>query len=383
MQHNIYSEIPKPPKGIGLSRRLLVTIAFGLLLIVILFLVFLNHYTPQPIKRINETSQGSFDSAISLIEKIQRQAHQPLRIASEPNNLAHAPRPGDATKPVVNPVLQEHVSPQDFKDAGNAAISVYQANPPAAETHTNSLADAIPPSEWYTNPADNPNLMDTYRQQNQHAEKVAFLAKHDSLTKNYLQSTLQRPRSPYQLNAGTLIPANLVTGINSNLPGKLIAKVRRNVYDSTTGNYLLIPQGTTLIGSYDSQVAYGQSRVLVVWSGLHFPDGSSLDLAGMPGVDLTGMTGLSDRVDNHYTRLFSSAFLLSLLGGAGQLSQPQNSNQVNSQQLIAGAMGQQMGQTATQLVTKNMNIQPTLTIRPGVDFNILLTKNLVLAHPYH
>lgn len=198
-----------------------------------------------------------------------------------------------------------------------------------------------------------------------------------------IQGLLQPPISPYQLNAGTIIPANLVTGINSNLPGNIVAKVRRDVYDTATGNHLLIPQGTTLIGSYDSQVAYGQSRVLIVWSRLVFPDASSFDLQGMPGADLTGMAGLHDQVDKHYFRIFGSALMFSVFGAAGQLSQPQsNNNQLSSQQIIYGAIGQQMGQTASQLVAKNMNIQPTLKIRPGTDFNVLLTRDMILQYPH-
>jgi type IV secretion system protein TrbI len=119
------------------------------------------------------------------------------------------------------------------------------------------------------------------------------------------------------IKAGTIIPATLVTGINSDLPGTMIGKVRRNVYDTVTGNYLLIPQGTTLIGNYDSKVVFGQSRVLIVWSRLIFPNGSSFDLQGMPGVDLTGMAGLHDQVDNHYKRIFGSALLFSVFGAAG------------------------------------------------------------------
>ncbi len=167
------------------------------------------------------------------------------------------------------------------------------------------------------------------------------------------------------------------------MPGNIIARVRRDVYDTATGNYLLIPQGTTLIDNYDSQVAYGQSRVLIVWSRLLFPNASSFDLRGMPGADLAGMVGLQDQVDNHYFRLFSSALMFSVFGAAGQLSQPQSSNnQLSSQQIIDGVIGQQMGQTATQLVAKNMNIQPTLKIRPGTDFNMLLTRDMVLPSPY-
>lgn len=350
----LYSEVPKPPKGIGISRRLLLSIAGGLLLIVILFLYFLNHYAPHPIKQVsNEASQDSSDSAISLIERIQGQTHQPLLVDSKSEHPSKPKNRADEDSLASEATTPKGLSPNDFKEASNAAISVYHSNTQYAESHSSLRS-----------------------------EKIASLKNNESPEKNAIQSQLQHPTSAYQINAGTIIPANLVTGINSNLPGSIMARVRRDVYDTATGNYLLIPQGTTLIGSYDSQVTYGQSRVLIVWSRLLFPDASSFDLQGMPGVDLAGMAGLHDQVDNHYFRLFSSALMFSVFGAAGQLSQPQsNNNQLSSQEIIYGAIGQQMGQTATQLVAKNMNIQPTLKIRPGTDFNVLLTRDMVLQSP--
>ena len=379
----LYSEIPKPPKGMGISRRLLLTIAGGLLLIVILFLYFINHYALHPLKKVsNENRQANSESAVSLIEKIQGQTHQPLLVD---NQAEHPGKPKNRKdeENVASKASSKNLAQNDFKEASNAAISVYHntvqytENQPSTSSYPNTL-NALQEAN-----SDNLHSSDAYAQQNLQSEKIAFLKKNNSLEKNTIQSKLQQPISPYQLNAGTIIPANLVTGIHSNLPGHITARVRRDVYDTATGNYLLIPQGTTLIGRYDSQVAYGQARVLIVWSRLLFPDASSFDLQGMPGADLAGLAGLHDQVDNHYFRLFSSALMFSMFSAAGQLSQPQsNNNQLSSQQIIYGAIGQQMEQTATQLIAKNMNIQPTLKIRPGTDFNVLLTRDMVLQKPY-
>lgn len=380
MDEKIYSEIPKPPKAIGISRRLLFTIVGGLLLILILFFIFLNRYAPRPIKnQALENTKGSSESAISLIERINGQKHKPILVDLKvdqpisPKTINDFGSPADTSK--------EPLSLNDFKEGSNSAISAY---------HDASDSERSIPTLPYQNlssplksSVDGTHSSDTYGQQNLQSEKVAFLQSNSSVKKNTIQSQLQQPLSTFQINAGTIIPANLVTPINSDLPGHIIAKVRRNVYDTATGNYLLIPQGSTLIGMYDSQVTYGQSRVLIVWSRLIFPDSSSFDLQRMPGADLVGVAGLSDQVDNHYFRIFSSALMFSLFGAAGQLSQPQSSNsQLTSQQIIYGTIGQQMGQTATQLVAKNMNIQPTLKIRPGVDFNVFLTRDMVLQAPY-
>lgn len=223
-----------------------------------------------------------------------------------------------------------------------------------------------------------------YNALNQQDEKKAFLKKAESKSDFYLDSSLQKPVSPYEVKAGTIIPALFETGINSDLPGTITARVSRNIYDTVSGNYLLIPQGTKVLGHYDSQVAYGQERVLMAWSRLIFPNGDSFDLQGQPGVDLAGMSGIGDKVNHHTFRVFGSALMFSLFGAAGQLSQPKNErNQFPSNgQIIFGAIGQQLTQTGAQLVMKNMDIQPTIEIRPGAKFNILLTKDMVLPGAY-
>lgn len=226
---------------------------------------------------------------------------------------------------------------------------------------------------------------DSYQTQNGQDQKTAFLQANQSSTSNfYLSSQLTKPVSPYEVKAGTIISALLLTGINSDLPGEIIGQVSQNVYDTVTGNYLLIPQGTRVIGVYDSKVAYGQSRVLIAWSRLIYPNGDSFDLQGQPGADLMGMAGLQDQVNNHYVRIFGSALAFSLFGALGQLSQPQQSQNAypSNAQIIYGAIGQNMTQAGIQLTEKNMNIQPTITIRPGANFNILLTRDMVLPGAY-
>lgn len=382
MDKNIYSEIPKPPKAIGISRRLLFTIVGGLLLLLILFFIFLNRYAPHPIKNPSTEITSSAESAISLIDRINRQKHKPILVDLKANQLIN-PKTINTFSSSLG-TQKAPLSQNDFKEGSNAPISAYHSISDSERSMNPNLPlpyqNLFNQLKSFANVTQSP---DTYAQQNLQSEKVAFLQSNSSVKKNTIQSQLQKTLSPFQINAGTIIPANLATPINSDLPGHIIAKVRRNVYDTATGNYLLIPQGSTLIGMYDSQVAYGQSRVLIVWSRLIFPNASSFDLEGMPGADLAGVAGLSDQVDNHYFRIFSSALMFSIFGAAGQLSQPQsNNNQLSSQQIIYGAIGQQLGQTATQLVAKNMNIQPTLKIRPGTDFNVLLTRDMVLQKPY-
>jgi type IV secretion system protein VirB10 len=200
----------------------------------------------------------------------------------------------------------------------------------------------------------------------------------------YLQAAVQPKASNHELFAGSVIPAVLQTGIDSDLPGTITGMVRQTVYDSLNPSVVLIPQGTKIIGAYSSAVAYGQSRVLVAWNRLIFPNGSMIDLKGMSGADGQGESGLSDEVDNHYGRIFGSAILMSLLGVGAQLSQPQTGNALttpSASQQAAGALSQQINTVGTNLLNKNLNIQPTLNIRPGYTFNVMVNRTMILP-PY-
>jgi type IV secretory pathway VirB10-like protein len=224
--------------------------------------------------------------------------------------------------------------------------------------------------------------------QNKQVEKKAFLNQQGPKEDDYLHSFVQAPRSKFMLQAGTNIPGSLITGIDSDLPGQITGQVESNVYDSVSGNYLLIPQGARLQGTYDSTVVYGQQRLLVVWKRILFPNGESISLEGMPGVDLNGYAGFFDEVNHHYVKIFSSVLLLSALGAGAQLSQPQNqNNNFNAAptigQTLAQSLGINLATLGTTLTEKNLNIQPNLKIRPGYEFSISVTKDILFARQYN
>jgi type IV secretion system protein VirB10 len=212
--------------------------------------------------------------------------------------------------------------------------------------------------------------------------KLAFINKSADQT-IYGTGTLQTPRSPYQVMAGTVIPAALVTGFNSDLPGQIIATVTESVYDTTSGRYLLIPQGARLLGQYDSQVAFGQSRVLLVWNRIVMPDGSSIALDRLPGVDTAGYAGLEDEIDNHWGKLLAGAALSTLLGVSAELAQPTNDIGGRNRIIIATGQSAQdsVNQVGQQITRRNLNIQPTLTVRPGFPVRVIVNKDLILQ-PY-
>lgn len=205
-----------------------------------------------------------------------------------------------------------------------------------------------------------------------------------------LDSRPEPPHSPYELRAGFVIPGTLISGINSQLPGQIMAQISQDVFDTATGKHKLLPQGSRLVGTYSSEVAYGQARVLVAWQRLVFPDGKAMDIGAMPGADGAGYAGFNDQVDNHYLRIFGSALLMSAISAGATLSQQNqgdgNNNggtfAPNAQSTLSSALGQQLGQATVQMISKNLAISPTLEIRPGYRFNIIVTKDLTLSKPY-
>ena len=190
------------------------------------------------------------------------------------------------------------------------------------------------------------------------------------------------PASSHVVQAGNIIPAALITGIRSDLPGQITAQVTENVFDSPTGRFLLVPQGTRLIGIYDSQVAFAQSRVLLVWTRLIMPNGRSIVLERQPGADTAGYAGLEDEVDNHWGALFKAALLSTLLGVGSELGSTTGTGS-NSDVISALRRGSSdsLNQTGQKVVQQNLNIQPTLTVRPGFPVRVIVNRDLVLE-PY-
>jgi type IV secretion system protein VirB10 len=187
---------------------------------------------------------------------------------------------------------------------------------------------------------------------------------------------LQDAASPWQLSAGSVISASLVTGLNSDLPGMVVAQVTQNAYDSRTGRTVLVPQGARLIGRYDSVVAFGQSRALLIWQRIVFPDGSSIQLDNLPATDSAGYAGVADRVDFHTWRLLRGIGLSTLLGVGTQLTLGNSeSDLVRAIREAAQTNGDRAGQ---RIVERNLDIQPTIRVRPGFPLRVLVHKDLVL-----
>ena len=225
-----------------------------------------------------------------------------------------------------------------------------------------------------------------YERQNDQEQKGDFRQQHNNKDESeYLGREREGARGKYEVKAGWLIPAVLEQQLNSDLPGVIRALVRENVYDTVAGKYVLIPAGSTLVGIYNSHVGYGQKALQAVWRRVIFPDGSSLSLGGFEGDDSEGAAGFRDQVDNHWGRIFSGALLTSLFAAGIEISQGQNSSvltQPSYGQQIGQAVGQQVGQVGVEVTRRNLNIQPTIIVRPGYRFFVRVEKDLLFKAPY-
>ncbi|MBM7046285.1 IncP-type conjugal transfer protein TrbI [Rhizobium lusitanum] len=218
----------------------------------------------------------------------------------------------------------------------------------------------------------------------QHTKEGFFNA--DIKELGYLPNKVMPQQSPFELKRGSVIPATLITGINSDLPGRITAQVSQNVFDSATGHRLLIPQGTKLFGRYDSKVSFGQSRVLVVWTDIIFPNGSTLQIGGMAGTDAQGYGGFNDKVNNHYFKTFGSAILVAIIGTGIDMAVPESSTLATQDTASDAArrnFAETFGRVAERTIDRNLDVQPTLEIRPGYKFNVLVDQDIVFPGIYN
>ena len=217
--------------------------------------------------------------------------------------------------------------------------------------------------------------LDPIRDPNGQGRKAAFVGKRDS-TGDIDPYALTPLPSPYTLSAGSVISASLITGLRSDLPGLVTAQVTENAYDSATGRMLLVPQGARLVGSYDSVVAFGQKRALIVWQRIIMPDGSSLRIDNVPATDPAGYAGLADKVDFHTWQLLKGVVLSTLLGVSSELALSGQSDLV---QAIRMSTQDNVARAGDQITQRNLGVQPTITIRPGAPVRLVVHKDLILV----
>jgi len=300
------------------------------------------------------------------------------RLGAQPTDfsLASAEQPF-RTDPAVEAAREEALRQAKIENAAREAGVFFQVSgggsaplakrlASAPENSTNSQSLFGPSSPFDASIDEDPNRQ---------ARKIGFV-ENATAGEIYNAHQLQAPVSPYQVMAGTVIPASLVTGINSDLPGTVIAQVTQNIYDTVSGDFLLIPQGARLIGRYDSVIAFGQSRALVAWTRIINPDGTSIQIENLPGADASGYAGLKDKVDFHTFRLLKGIVLSTLLGVGTELSfDDSESDLVEALRESAQNSANKAGQ---RIIDQTLNIQPTIKIRQGWPVRVIVNKDLIL-----
>jgi type IV secretion system protein VirB10 len=357
---------------------------------------------PKPVRRLNRKLLMTVGTVVTtaVVLATAWSLKKPVRFLAEtsaPTNTEHLRKP-DGLEALPKDYTQIRQVPQLGAPIGELGRPVRQVE--------EAMGIGLAPEEanFKPNPEDNAlraaRLKEEEEAKRAQASKVFFqLSERDrkeekaaaqdaAASKTAEEPTRSGPvpkketRKAPLLLAGTIIPAALVTGINSDLPGQIVASVAENVFDTVSGQVLLIPQGTRLVGRYDSQVAYGQRRVMLVWSRLIRPDGSSVSLGELAGVDAAGQAGLEDGVDWHWDRIFKGAALSTLIGIGAELAAPDREDS-QGRVIVAGrqSVEETVNQVGQQITHKNLDVKPTLTIRPGYPVRVIVNADLDLA-PY-
>lgn len=394
---------PKAPTGTAFNRRTVMTMVLSCGALLMFGIMYA--FTPQHQATQEAMSEGlkQEPSVGSLYNQTPDMLNNlPSTYQDSNRNVAMPPFGNDYIYPGIigkDPLLSQDpdlLTGYQFGDSGRTQLTEEEKELLEArrsQIRFGSVQNSAPAKEKSEEKSESALLKEILSSQiyggtgDEQAPKQGQVHKEEFLKKNhgmafYASSTLQAPVSRYEVKAGTILPAVLITGINSDLPGYLVAQVRENVYDTVSGRYLLIPQGSRLIGVYDSQMEFGQSRVMVVWTRIIYPNGYSLDLESMPGVDGSGYSGLKDKVNNHYRKLFAAAFLTSVLSASVKNATDSNMDQSGYDDALGEAMAENIANVGTQLVEKNLNVQPTIEIRPGFRFNVFVHKDFVLK-PYN
>ena len=362
---------PHPHKGIKINKNFLLTLITSLLGVIVYS--FFISFTPsektvtsqdEPAKKVTLNNANPFDTLPSSYDKLGSKKNiepkQPIHLAPA------APQLPLSAKSSAN--LAKQKMQQELEQAMRSKIGFY------AKKERSQQQNALPVS---TNPT---NQTTSDQTPNDQTDKLNFLAS-SKIPGNVNANFLRSPLSKYEIKAGSFLPCALITGINTDLPGSITGQLTENIYDSATGNHLLLPQGTKLIGTYDSKIVFGQYGVLLIWQRLLLPNGQSLNIENMQGTDLEGYSGLRDRVDNHSPDMLRGILLSSLMSAVAVATTSAGSDDDIYRSEAGRGAAEATLQVGNELTRKNLNRQPTLKIRPGHLLNILVHKDLVLA-PY-
>lgn len=373
----------RPPRAIRFKRGVIITIAAlgSVSLVGITWMALRPSFVHHAVASSDEAQPNARATSDAL-------ANAPATYSDVPR--LGPPLPGDLGKPILERQQQlaasvapggDQLAQAEAQERGRQLAEVKAARESGVLVQGRQAlvaGDAVPVSAAAATAAapDAPKLaLDAAKDPNAQQRKADFVEALDPRG-DVNPHALTASTSPYTLSAGSVISASLITGLRSDLPGLVTAQVTENTYDSATGRILLIPQGARLIGSYDSVVAFGQSRALIVWQRIILPDGASLRIDNVPATDPSGYAGLADKVDFHTWQLLKGVILSTMLGVSSQLALSGQSDLV---QAIRMSTQDSVARAGDQITQRNLGIQPTITIRPGAPVRLVVHKDLVLA----
>jgi type IV secretion system protein VirB10 len=349
--------------------------------------------TGQPFRFNPETGQPCVSQQDRVV--VRQPAYARVQTSAEPAE----PTPEERRIAAAYRRQQEAmIAPTGIRSSGGGGLTFPGAGAPASARNDLSDVAALTRAIADRNPADSGAARlaalangsarndSDYDAENMQMTKAAFVASaQQQKSDDYLRSLRTAPLSAYEIKAGWEIPAVLEQSVNSDLPGDIKALISSNVFDTATGRYLLIPQGSRLVGKYDSRISYGQDGVQVVWDRIIFPDASSVDIHGMVGLDAHGNSGLRYDVDHHYKRLFGFAALTSAFSAAFDLSQRNTQSALTYPSLgdtASAAVGREMSQTGEMITRRNLNVQPTIKVPVGYKFTVRVNRDILFDAPY-
>jgi type IV secretory pathway VirB10-like protein len=341
----------------------------------------------DPRSRFDPITGQPCDSHAQPTERIIVRQSPPVRDPVLPAPAPHEPSPEEKRLLAAYQKEQEAaLAPMGIRSATATGTNAWNSQAPPRSPAPENETLIARPVQSDARTGSQPAGTSEYELQNMQEHKESFAdAPRTRKNGEYLPNTRTQPVSEFEIKAGWEIPAVLEQGLNSDLPGELKALVTSNVFDTATGVYLLIPQGSRLIGKYDSRISYGQDGVQVAWNRVIFPDASSLDLDGMVGLDSHGNSGLRDQVDRHYKRLFGFAALTSLFTAAFDISQRRNQSVLsypNPAETAGSAIGREVSETGATITRHNLNVQPTIKVPVGYKFTVRVNKDIVFEAPY-
>ena len=344
-----------------------------------------NEATTEPESESDRGVLGPADQAAEEVIRGMQEQEAPLyEQALEGPDLKAPEWPAYEAPPLAQ--IEKSAAEEQLEQALVAPSRIDFTTPGLSPGTTAPIEPDAPPAPELASPAW-PSLEGLMgeRDQPKYAQKANFI-RHgaEEWPSGTLPSGRQAPRTPYELKTGSVIPATMISGINSDLPGQILAQVSEDIYDTATGRHLVIPQGSKLVGTYDNEVAFAQKRALVIWTKIIYPDASQLELEGMPGADPAGYTGFKDKVNRHVARRIGAALLLTVFNLGAELTRQagQTARGFQTESAVTAAVGQSVAELGREMVEKESEVPNTLQIRPGYRFHVMVNKDIAFRSPY-